>query len=161
MNNKTYYEGFTDQWTPAADALARASGVDSILIMKATDTHMVTAASGGQARETYTPGSEGPKSVVPGHHKLYCEQVMKDNSALIVPDAASDPEWSGNEDLVKFGMGFYLGHPVHAADGTPIGTVCALHPTHPGDEVVATLNEQLGRLAGEVEAELRERDDLP
>lgn len=155
MNTRSYYDGFTEQWTPAAEELARAAGVDSILIMKATDTHMVTAASGGPARETYLPGGQGPKSVVPGHHKLYCEQVIKDNHALMVRDAAADPEWRGNEDLVQFGMGFYLGYPVHAADGTPIGTVCALHPRHPGEDTVATLNERLEKLAGEVESELR------
>ncbi len=161
MDSKTYYEGFTDRWTPVAEDVARSAGVDSILIMKATDTHMVTAASGGPAREIYVAGGAGPKSVVPGHHKLYCEQVINDDRVLMVADAASDPEWSGNEDLVKFGMGFYLGYPVHAADGTPIGTVCALHTTHPGGEAVTTLNERLGRLAGEVEVELHERAGLP
>ncbi len=154
MDSKTYYEGFTDRWTPVTEDVARSAGVDSILIMKATDTHMVTAASGGPAREIYVPGGAGPKSVVPGHHKLYCEQVMNDDRPLVVDDAASDPEWSGNEDLVKFGMGFYLGYPVHDANGTPIGTVCALHTTRPGDEVVTKLNDQLSQVAREVEADL-------
>ncbi|MCG8480235.1 MAG: GAF domain-containing protein [Spirochaetales bacterium] len=155
MSDTTYYDGFTERWTKATDVLAAEHGVDSVLIMKSTPTHMVTAASGGAARDTYVPGGAGPKSVVPGHHKLYCEQVINTDRALHVPDAASDPQWRGNEDLVKFGFGFYLGVPVHDKSGTPIGTVCALHPSSPGgDDALEKLRASLSRLAREIEIDI-------
>ena len=154
MSKTLYYEGFTERWTEATDTLAERHGVDSVLIMKSTPTHMVTAASGGAARQTYTPGSAGPKSVVPGHHKLYCEQVINTNAPLLVPDAAADPEWRGNEDLVKFGFGFYLGVPLHDKHGTPVGTVCALHPSQPDDDALDRLRESLERLAHAVETDI-------
>lgn len=155
MSETLYYEGFTERWTEATDTLAERHGVDSVLIMKSTPTHMVTAASGGDARRTYTPGGAGPKSVVPGHHKLYCEQVIDSDAALLVPDAAADPQWRANEDLVKFGFGFYLGVPLHDPHGTPVGTVCALHRSQPGDrDALDRLRESLERLAREVEADI-------
>lgn len=156
MDSHPYYEGFTQRWNEATDRIAERHQIESILIMESTPTHMVTAASGGPARETYVPGGAGPKSVIPGHHKLYCEQVVNTDTPLLVPDAASDPEWRGNEDLVQFGFGFYLGVPVHDAAGTPIGTVCALHPRRPGgEEALEGLRADLDRLAREVEADLR------
>lgn len=155
MSESLYYDGFTERWTTATDTLADQHGVDSVLIMKSTPTHMVTAASGGSARKTYTPGGAGPKSVMPGHHKLYCEQVINTDAALLVPDAAADPEWRGNEDLVKFGFGFYLGVPVHDKSGTPVGTVCALNPSQPGDDdALERLRESLEQLARQVERDI-------
>lgn len=154
MTETTYYEGFTERWAPVTDEIARKHGVDSILIMKSTPTHMVTAASGGPARSTYEPGGAGPKSVIPGHHKLYCEHVINADAPLHVPDAAADPEWEGNEDLVKFGFAFYYGLPVHDRDGAPVGTVCALHPKDPGSEQLKQLQQTLEKLAKDVERDL-------
>ncbi len=121
-----FYPGFRRKWEADVGAVAAATGLRSILIMRSTPTHMVVAASGGPAREVYHPGDAGPKSVNPGCHKLYCEQVVNTDAELHVPDATADPEWAGNEDLVKFGLGVYLGFPVHAGDAV-VGTVCALH----------------------------------
>ena len=154
MTETTYYEGFSERWAPVVDDIAERHGVDSILIMKSTPTHMVTAASGGPARTTYEPGGAGPKSVIPGHHKLYCEHVINTDNPLHVPDAAADPEWKGNEDLVKFGFAFYYGLPIHGADGVPVGTVCALHPSDLGKEQVQQLRRSLEKLATEVEGDL-------
>ena len=47
---------------------------------------------GGSARNTYTPGDAGPKSVLEGHHKLYCEQVIDTDTPLLVPDASAGTE---------------------------------------------------------------------
>ena len=158
MSETPYYEGFTERWTPKTDELAEQHDMASILIMKSTPTHMVTAASGGSARTTYTPGGAGPKSVIEGNHKLYCEQVINTDASLLVPDAASDPEWRGNEDLVKFGFGFYLGVPLHDKSGVPVGTVCALNPSQPADpQALAGLRGSLEGLAREVEADIASR----
>lgn len=53
MSQSPYYEGFTERWTEATDTLADRHGLDSVLIMQSTPTHMVTAAGGdrpGMAR---------------------------------------------------------------------------------------------------------------
>jgi len=127
MQALTDRDGLRGDWQASLQALAEASGIDSLLIMQSTPTHMVTVVSAGPRRDTYHPGDAGPKSVNPGCHKLYCEQVVNDDAPLEVRDARADPEWEGNEDLVRFGLGTYLGFPLHGPDGAVVGTLCALH----------------------------------
>ena len=151
---RLYYEGFEQKWRERVERVAAESGIQSILIMRSTPTHMVAVVSGGPKRDTYHPGDAGPKSVNPGCHKLYCEQVVNDRSPLHVHDAASDPEWKGNEDLVQFGLGTYLGYPI-VVNEEVLGTVCALHDK-PFDFESGTpsLREELERLKRDVEEDL-------
>lgn len=51
------------------------------------------------------------------------------NKPLFVKDAALDPEWDSNEDLAEFGMGNYLGYPIHDDRGNVFGTVGVLDNT--------------------------------
>ncbi|MGY0216172.1 GAF domain-containing protein [Endozoicomonadaceae bacterium StTr2] len=112
-------------WQQAVDQLAADTGLHSILIMESLpDTMKVVCANGSQ--DIYHEGDAGPKSVQPGCHELYCERVVNTGEELFVADAAIEDEWKGNEDLVKFGLGVYLGLPVRQ-NGEIVGTVCALH----------------------------------
>jgi GAF domain-containing protein len=150
-----YYTGFEPKWRPTLDRLAEQSGIYSLLIMRSTPSHMVAVVSAGPGRETYHPGDAGPKSVNPGCHKLYCEQVVNDRRPLHVPDATSDPEWLGNEDLVQFGLGTYLGYPIEAPDGETLGTICALHgEPFDFDAGEPSLRESLEQLKAAIEADL-------
>ena len=153
-----YYPGFGKKWQKPLETLAEETGIQSLLIMRSTPTHMVAVVSAGPKRDTYHPGDAGPKSVNPGCHKLYCEQVVNDNRALHVADAASDPEWAGNEDYFRFGLGVYLGYPIHSPEGQVLGTICALHDA-PFDFEAGrpSLNERLGRLKHEIERDLEAR----
>lgn len=148
-----YYDGFREKFNDRLEEIAEKHDIDSILVMRSTPTHMVTAVSAGPRRDTYHPGDAGPKSVVPGHHKLYCEEVVNTKRPLHVPDAEADPEWKGNEDLVKFGLGTYLGLPITGPDGSVLGTVCALH--NESYDFDAGLRGDLERVKEEVEADLR------
>jgi GAF domain-containing protein len=123
---KLFYDGFERKWHDRLASIASASGIQSLLIMRSTPTHMVAVVSAGPKMDTYHPGDEGPKGVNPGCHKLYCEQVVNTRRPLHVPDAAADPEWRLNEDLVQFGLGVYLGYPIEV-EGEVLGTICALH----------------------------------
>lgn len=149
-----YYDGFEQKWSGRLEQLADRTGIKSLLIMRSTPTHMVAVVSAGPMRDTYHPGDQGPKSVNPGCHKLYCEQVVNDRAPLHVPDAAVDPEWSDNEDLVKFGLGVYLGYPIEV-NNEVLGTVCALHDT-PFDFAAGapSLREQLEGLKRDIEQDL-------
>lgn len=153
--SERYYDGFEAKWRQPLEEIAQRSGIYSLLIMRSTPTHMVAVVSAGPGRETYTPGDAGPKSVNPGCHKLYCEQVVNDRQPLHVPDARSDPEWLGNEDLVQFGLGTYLGYPIEAPDGEVLGTLCALHSVpFDFDGGEPSLRDELQRLKGQIEADL-------
>lgn len=123
---RLYYDGFERKWREVLASIADDSGIQSLLIMRSTPTHMVAVVSAGPKTDTYHPGDEGPKSVNPGCHKLYCEQVVNTGEPLHVPDAAADAEWRYNEDLVQFGLGVYLGYPIEV-NGQVLGTICAMH----------------------------------
>ncbi len=151
---KHYYDGFETKWRDKLESIASESGIQSLLIMRSTPTHMVAVVSAGPKRDTYHPGDEGPKSVNPGCHKLYCEQVVNDRAPLHVPDATADSEWRGNEDLVKFGLGTYLGYPIEV-QGEVLGTVCALHDKpYDFDAGPRSLRKALERLKTEIERDL-------
>lgn len=113
--------------THQLDAVADKIGVESVLIMRSTPTHMQVEAIGGSAASIYKVGAKGKKGAAfEEAHELYCERVVNTNAPLFVKDAAIDPEWNGNEDLVEFGLGNYLGYPIHDAQGDVFGTVCVL-----------------------------------
>jgi GAF domain-containing protein len=150
-----YYEGFREEFETRREEVARKHDIESLLIMRSTPTHMVTAVSAGPRRDTSHPGDAGAKSVVPGNHKLYCEEVVNTRRPLHVSDAGSDPEWKGNEDLVRFGLGTYLGFPITGPDGSIVGTVCALHDK-PYD-FDAGLRDELTQVQAEIEERLRDR----
>ena len=153
---KNYYAGFEEKWSNKLESIASANGIQSLLIMRSTPTHMVAVVSAGPKRDTYHPGDEGPKSVNPGCHKLYCEQVVNGRAPLHVPDAAADPQWRGNEDLAKFGLGVYLGYPIEVR-GEVLGTICALHNnSYDFDAGPRSLRKELEQLKIEIEKDLEQ-----
>ncbi|MEH6445386.1 MAG: GAF domain-containing protein [Oceanospirillaceae bacterium] len=112
-------------WQSQVDNLSNVTGLHSILVMESLlGTMKVVCANSNQ--DIYHEAEEGPKSVQAGCHELYCERVVNTGNELFVADAAADNEWKGNEDLVKFGLGVYLGLPIRL-NGEVVGTVCALH----------------------------------
>ncbi len=149
-----YYDGFEARWVDRLEQIASEYGIQSLLIMRSTPTHMVAVVSAGPRRDTYHPGDAGPKSVNPGCHKLYCEQVVNDRKPLHVADSPSDPEWKGNEDYVQFGLGTYLGYPLEIGDEA-LGTICALH-NEPFDFDAGnpSLRDKLKQLKEEIENDL-------
>jgi PAS domain S-box-containing protein len=54
---------------------------------------------------------------------LYCEEVMKSDNLLCIPDALKDPEWDNNPEIPA-GFIYYLGYPVHWPTGKMFGTIC-------------------------------------
>jgi len=122
-----YFESIKDNsdfWTNKLNTLANITGLHSILVMASLPTSMKVVFANDQP--IYSSDDEGPKSVQAGCHELYCECVVNTKKNLLISDASVDPEWAGNEDLVKFGLGTYLGLPLLIND-IAIGTVCALN----------------------------------
>lgn len=54
---------------------------------------------------------------------LYCEEVMKSDNLLCVPDALKNPEWENNPEIPE-GFVYYLGYPIHWPTGKMFGTIC-------------------------------------
>ncbi len=54
---------------------------------------------------------------------LYCEEVMKSDNLLLIPNALKDPEWDNNPEIPA-GFIYYLGYPIHWPKGKMFGTIC-------------------------------------
>lgn len=106
-------------WQRIVDLIAKLADVPAGLIMRTRSPHhsvFVTSASEGNP---YTTGRRFTLS-----EKLYCYGVLKDGE-LVVEDAACDPRWADNDDMVH-GMSFYVGYPLRWPDGAVFGTICIL-----------------------------------
>ncbi|MFG1797614.1 GAF domain-containing protein [Nocardia sp. NPDC049149] len=122
---------------------AAALGVQSVLVMRSTPTHMAVEATAGAAQAHYPVGGEGKKGAAfTEAQELYCERVVDTDAELFVRDSRTDPDFSGNEDEVEFGLVNYLGLAVHNPDGSVFGTVCVLD-----DQAREYTPEQRARLA--------------
>lgn len=111
-------------WTNKLNTFADSTGLNSILVMQSLPTTMKVVLANHQP--IYSANDEGPKSVQEGCHELYCERVINTKKELLVSNASTDPEWVNNEDLVKFGLGTYLGLPL-IVNEMAVGTVCVLN----------------------------------
>ena len=111
-------------WTDRLNSFSDSTGLNSILVMQSLPTTMKVVLANHQP--VYSANDEGPKSVQEGCHELYCERVIDTKKELLVSNASIDPEWVNNEDLVKFGLGTYLGLPLIVNDKA-VGTVCVLN----------------------------------
>ena len=109
-------------WQSLVDLIAEIVDVPAGLIMRLTDSGKLEVfASSNTANNPYTVG----ESEVMENSGLYCETVIKTNTALKVPNALVDEEWKSNPDI-KLNMISYLGYPINWPNGTAFGTICVL-----------------------------------
>jgi DNA-binding CsgD family transcriptional regulator len=108
------------KWQRIVDLLAGVLDVPAGLVMRAAPPdHLVLISSTGR-NNPYVPGMAFTL-----HTGLYCDAVMDNRDRLLVRDAACEPQWKDNPDLVH-GMTFYLGYPLTWPDGAIFGTICVL-----------------------------------
>ncbi len=87
----------------------------------------------------------------------FCQYVVTADKALAVHDSRSHPMLKDNLASHEMGVIAYLGEPIHAPDGQPIGSLCAIHST---PRLWSMDDQQTMRdLAAIVENELRARAD--
>lgn len=83
----------------------------------------------------------------------FCAHAILDDQTMVVPDAAADPRFADNALVVgEPYIRFYAGHPLVAADGSKLGTLCVIDskPRQPSESDLDTLQS----LAHWVENEL-------
>jgi GAF domain-containing protein len=121
MPNIEIPESVLADWQEIVDVLSRIVGVPAALIMRRTSLDIEVFVS---SQSEGNPYQVGDKEELMGSG-LYCEEVIKTQSKLLVPDSLSDENWKNNPD-VKLNMISYLGFPIRLPDGSPFGTVCVL-----------------------------------
>lgn len=66
---KFVYDGFAETFQPRFEEIAEATGLDSVLFIRATPTHTRIVCTAGPVAETYVKGAQGTKSVNEGGHE--------------------------------------------------------------------------------------------
>jgi len=108
-------------WQSVVDLMADMFDVPAGLIMRITNEDIeVFIASAGEENPYDTGDRE--RLLDSG---LYCEEVLKTNDMLIVPNALESEKWENNPDIA-LGMISYLGYPIKTPDGGLFGTICVL-----------------------------------
>ncbi len=77
------------------------------------------------------PGAEGlpapwQQTRSTGLSHSFCQHVVARDAPLVVDDAREDPALADNLAIADIGVVAYAGFPVHAADGTAVGALCAI-----------------------------------
>jgi len=108
------------KWQNIVNLMARIVKVPAGLIMKLEKQKIKVFVSSLSKDNPYAPAEESKLNT-----GLYCESVIAQREALLVPNALKDPYWADNPDI-ELGMTFYLGYPLIWPDGEIFGTICVL-----------------------------------
>ena len=108
-----------NSWQKMLNFVAEITGVTASLIMEVDPPYMEVVRS---SQSEDNPYNIGDKEKLPG---LYCEEVIKSDQKLMVPNALKDDKWKNNPDI-ELGMISYLGFPIKWPDGDFFGTICIL-----------------------------------
>jgi len=100
--------------------MAELTDVTASLIMKVNPPYREVFRS---SKSEDNPYNVGDKEELPGLY--YCEEVIKTDKKLLVPNALKDNKWKNNPDI-ELGMISYLGFPIKWPDGSFFGTICIL-----------------------------------
>jgi GAF domain-containing protein len=83
----------------------------------------------------------------------FCQYTVASGAPVIIPDVRADARFADNPLTELSYINFYAGYPLHASDGTVIGSFCLQGSrSRPGDAVSL---EALRGMAAQAEAELR------
>lgn len=111
-----------DSWNNTLAIVAKLASVPVALVMKIEKNNITVFSKN-------TDTSDNPYTI--GHTEclhgsgLYCEEVIKSQKMLNIPNALCDENWNDNPDL-KLNMIAYLGLPIVDDDGSLFGTLCVL-----------------------------------
>lgn len=138
-------EEIKKSWQEIVDIITDLTDVTVSLIMKVDSPYIEVFLSSKLEKNHYNAGDKKELS------GLYCEEVIKTNKKLVVPNALRDDKWKTNLD-VKLGMISYLGFPIKWPDGDFFGTIC-VHDTKENifDNKIQSLLKQFKK---HIEAEL-------
>lgn len=89
----------------------------------------------------------------------FCQYTVEEGAPVIIPDVSADVRFADNPLTELSYINFYAGYPLHASDGTVIGSFCLQGSrARPGDAVSI---EALRGMALQAEAELRKYEKTP
>jgi GAF domain-containing protein len=82
-----------------------------------------------------------------------CDEIRESGAAVMITHVSGDAQWRTHPTPALFGFQSYISYPIHRADGSLFGTLCAIDPLPRAiktPEIVALFE----RFAGEIGAML-------
>lgn len=121
---------------PYARLVTRMLGVPVSLVSFVTTHHQIFASSAGLAQPWASRGATGLEL-------SFCQHVVTDDRPLRVDDATEHPRVRDNAAIDELGVQAYLGVPLRAPAGEPLGSLCAIddQPRAWTDDDLATLQD--------------------
>lgn len=119
--NNSIPQWLPEKWQSIADTIAELANVPVGLVMRVVGDEIEVLVSSRTVGNPYKPG-EAMRLPDSG---LYCEEVIRRNGTLAIPNALVDEDWKENPDI-ELGMISYLGVPIRWPDEAPFGTLCIL-----------------------------------
>jgi len=121
-------------WQITTDLLACIAHIPAALIMRAHAHEIEVFVASHSEGNVYHPGEHASLNT-----GLYCENVISNRQALLIPNALTSPGWAQNPD-VALGMISYYGLPLNWPNGEVFGTICILdNKEHHYDHLVKDL----------------------
>jgi signal transduction histidine kinase len=108
-----------EMFDPYARLVARLLDVPVALVSFVGLDRQVFASSSGLP-EPYASRGETPIEL------SFCQHVIRSGEALIVEEAPTDPRVRHNPAIGELGVQAYLGTPLRAPGGEPLGSLCAI-----------------------------------
>jgi signal transduction histidine kinase len=111
-----------ESWNNTLAIVAKLASVPVALVMKIEKNNITVFSKNKDTSDN--PYTIGQTECLHGSG-LYCEEVIKSQKLLNIPNALCDENWNDNPDL-KLNMIAYLGLPIVDDDGSLFGTLCVL-----------------------------------
>lgn len=127
-------EKVLQSWQITTDLLAYIAHIPAALIMRAHAEEIEVFVASHSEGNVYHQGEHARLNT-----GLYCENVISNRQALLIPNALTSPGWEQNPD-VALGMISYYGLPLNWPNGEVFGTICILdNKEHHYDHLVIDL----------------------
>ncbi|PKG86517.1 histidine kinase [Colwellia sp. 75C3] len=110
-----------ESWNKTLAVVAKLASVPVALVMKMEQDNLSVFSKNENSQNPYQIGDSEHLN----GSGLYCEEVIKSQKTLNIPNALADENWNKNPDL-ELNMIAYLGLPIVDDEETPFGTVCIL-----------------------------------
>lgn len=113
-------DNFLAKWQKTVDLMARIFEVPVGMIMKVHQDEIEVLLASISEGNPYRKGERSRLGT-----GLYCEEVMKNKSQILIPNALNDPKWE-NYPCIYLNMIAYLGVPLFYPNGDIFGTICVM-----------------------------------
>lgn len=68
-----------------------------------------------------------------------CDEIRDSSKAVVIDHVSADAEWRSHPTPILYGFESYISFPIHLADGSFFGTLCAIDPNPRAIDTPATI----------------------